>query len=101
VTAAVAPSAAPAAVAPSTAPAPGPAVAATAAPRALFARLGLVDGQAPALVLGAVHGRDGLLGPAGHLDEPEPAAATGFTVRDHLRFGDRAVLPEQLLQVRL
>src|SRR5436190_420938 len=113
VAAAAAPPAVPAAVAAAAAPSAAvataaatsatPAVAAATAAGAgpLLAGLGLVDGQAPALILGAVHGRDGFVSPAGHFDEPEPAAAAGFPVRDHLCLGDRAVLPEQLLQVGL
>ena len=78
---------------------PAPAAATAACPRAVFPRLGLVNRQGAALQVGAVHGGDRLVGPGRHLDEREPAAATGLPVGDHLGAGDRPELGEGLDQV--
>src|SRR5262249_18913529 len=67
--------------------------------RAVFARLGLVDGQRAALELGAAQRRDGLVAPVTHLDEPEAARTAGVAVGDDLGAADRAVLAEQLDEV--
>src|SRR5262245_21976091 len=94
----IAATAATAVAAASTAAATTPAVATaaattTAATRALFARLGFVDGQRAAIVLLAVERGDrGLrFGVAAHLDKAEALAAAGLAIRDYLGAGDLAV----------
>src|SRR5262249_7350606 len=67
-----------------------------------FARAGFVDGQGAAVVLLAVEGRDRgfRLGVTAHLDEPETLAPPGLPVGDDLGALDRAVLREELFQLR-
>src|SRR5262249_11850849 len=84
-----------------TAAAPAVTAAAAAAAPAVFPGLGLVDGQRPALKLGAVEGVDGLLGLGViiHFDEPEAARTAGLAVGDDLGAGDFPVLLEKGQQV--
>ena len=93
--AAVAAAATTAAAAPAAATTAAVATAAAAATaRAVFAGLGLVDGQGAAVVLLAVEGGDGGLGlvVAAHLDEAEALAPAGVAVLDDFGALDGAVL---------
>src|SRR5688572_17157590 len=98
---AAAPTAAPAPAVPA-ATAAATAAAAEATTAAALAGLGLVDGQRPAIVLLAVERGDRRLRlfVRTHLHEPEAFAPAGVAVADHLSAAHRAVLREQLLQLR-
>src|SRR2546423_85649 len=76
--------------------APGAATAAAVLPG-----LGLVHRQRPAVELGPVEGRDGLVPAVAHLDEREPPRPAGLPVHDQLHLGDRAVLGERLPELVL
>src|SRR5258708_3096968 len=71
---------------PGTAPAP-PEPAPTAAPAAIFPRLGLINGQGPAFDLLTVERLNSRLGfrVAAHFDEAKSLGSAGVTVHDHLR----------------
>ena len=77
------------------------ATAAAATTAAIFARLGLVDGQGATVVLLAVQGGNRRRGffSRGHFDESEALAAAGVAIGDDLGRGDGAVLGEHLLQI--
>src|SRR5688500_13398576 len=83
-------------------PAAATAAAAATATGAVFAGLGLVDGEVTPVDFLPVQGGDGGLGllVAAHLDEPESLAAAGVPVLDHLGALHGAVLRAQLLEVR-
>src|SRR5262249_5088683 len=66
---------------------------------AVFTRLGLVDGQRAALVVGPVEGGDRLVAALAHLYEGEAPRAAGVAVADDLGPGHAAVLAEDLQEV--
>jgi hypothetical protein len=71
----------------------------TTAPR--LARLRLVDGQRPAVMLDIMQAFNGCLSPGlgAHFDESKSFAAASFSIRDHLSTLHFTKLCEQLLQV--
>jgi hypothetical protein len=70
---------------------------------ARFHRLGFVHGQITSAVILAMQSVDGALAffGAAHGDEPETAGAAGFTIHDHVGFGNGTVLSEKLVQILL
>src|SRR6516164_2898083 len=96
----VAPTTAIAAAAPATAVAASTATRATSATATVLAWLGLVDGDAAAIDLFAVHCRDGGLGllVGFHFHEAEPFGPTGVAVHDDLGRLDCAIRREHLFE---
>jgi hypothetical protein len=78
------------------------AAATATAARTLFLRTSLVDGQRAAIMLLAIESgnRSLCFRIATHLNEAESLAATGFTIRNHLGRLNRAMLAEELFQIR-
>src|SRR5690349_12562076 len=78
-----------------------PATAAAAAASTFLTRAGDVDGQGPTIQLGAVHGRDGLLGffRRAHGNESETARPAAHAVHHQVGFNDGAVRREGVLQI--
>ena len=74
---------------------------ATSAARTFFARLGDVDREGATVNFLAVQGRDGLLGFFGgaHGHETKAAGAIGHAIHHQVRFRDRAMRGERVLQI--
>ena len=74
---------------------------AAAAARALFARLGDVDGKGAAIHFLAVQGFNGFVGflDGTHGDKTKPARTAGFPVHHQVGFSDRAMRGERVIQV--
>src|SRR5271165_5978763 len=66
---------------------------------AVFARLGFVNGQRPAVEVGPVEGSDRLIGAFAHLDEPETARPAGLAIGGYLGSGNTAVSREHLAEI--
>src|SRR5215217_3296344 len=101
-TAAAAATVAAAATAAATAAAAVAAATTAAAAATVFARLGFVNGEGPAVDFLAVQGRDRRLGflVGAHLDEPESLAAAGVPVLNDFRALHGPVRGAQLFEVR-
>src|SRR4051812_44954145 len=78
------------------------AAASAAAAAAVFLRLGLVDGEGPAVLFDAVQRGDRRLcfGVISHLDKSEALASAGVAIGDDLRTFDGAVRGEKILECR-
>src|SRR4029077_5044192 len=76
--------------------------AATTSAATFFTRTGFVDRQRAALVLLLIEPLNGRLrfGIGAHFYKTKPLAAPGLTILDDLRTGYRAILAEQLFQIR-
>jgi hypothetical protein len=79
---------------------PTTAAATTTTTGAIFARLGLADGNRPAFMLDAIERRDGRgrFFIASHLHETESLAAAGFAIGNHFGRLHGAVLREKLFE---